>query len=114
MMSLAWSRFLTICIAANRPALVGLKPVDRSLRLRAGAHLVADGSEPTAANDQGYVTSVAFSPALGHWIALALLSGGATRHGERVRVWDPVRSGDTLAEVCDPVFYDPAGERLHG
>lgn len=101
-------------VAASRPALVGLKPVDRSQRLRAGAHLVAADAQPIAANDQGYVTSVAFSPALGHWIALALLSGGASRHGERVRVFDPVRSGDMLAEVCDPVFYDPAGERLHG
>ena len=101
-------------VADGRPALVGLKPVDRSLRLRAGAHLVAEGAEPNATNDQGYVTSVAHSPTLGHWIGLALLSGGAARHGQRVRVWDPVRSGDTLAEVCDPVFYDPAGERLHG
>jgi hypothetical protein len=25
-----------------------------------------------------------------------------------------VRSGDELVEVCDPVFYDPAGERLRG
>jgi len=31
-----------------------------------------------------------------------------------VRAYDPVRSGDELVEVCDPVFYDPAGERLRG
>ncbi|MGE3918987.1 MAG: glycine cleavage T C-terminal barrel domain-containing protein, partial [Hyphomicrobiaceae bacterium] len=82
--------------------------------LRAGAHLVAEGAEPIAANDEGYVTSVAFSPALGHWIGLALLKSGASRHGGRVRVWDPVRNGDLVAEVCDPVFLDPKGERLHG
>jgi sarcosine oxidase subunit alpha len=101
-------------VAADRPALVGLKPVDPGQRLRAGAHLVAVGAEPIAKNDLGYVTSVAFSPTLGHWIGLGLLAGGPARHGERVRVWDPVRSGDMLAEVCDPVFYDPKGERLHG
>jgi sarcosine oxidase subunit alpha len=100
-------------LAGDRPALVGLRPVDTGARLRAGAHLVASGQEPVAANDLGYVTSVAFSPTLGHWIGLALLSGGPARHGERVRVWDPVRSGDVLAEVCDTVFVDPKGERLH-
>ena len=100
-------------MASDRPRLVGLKPVAPDRRLRAGAHLVAVGAEPKAENDLGYVTSVAFSPALGHWIGLALLAGGASRHGERVRVWDPVRSGDFEAEVSDPVFYDPSGERLH-
>ena len=60
------------------------------------------------------MTSVAFSPALGHWIGLGLIAGGAARHGERVRAYGPVRHGDVLVEVCDPVFYDPAGERLRG
>ena len=60
------------------------------------------------------MTSVAFSPTLGHWIGLGLLAGGPSRHGERVRACDPVRGGDVQVEVCDPVFYDPAGERLRG
>jgi sarcosine oxidase subunit alpha len=101
-------------LAADRPTLVGFKPVDRAERLRAGAHFIAEGAEPVAANDQGYMTSVAYSPALGHWIGLGLLSGGPSRHGQRVRAWDGVRSSDVLLEVCDPIFYDPAGERLRG
>jgi len=101
-------------VAADRPALVGLKPVDRSEQLRAGAHFIAEGAEPVARNDQGHMTSVAFSPALGHWIGLGLLAGGPSRHGERVRAYDPVRGGDVLVEVCDVVFYDAAGERLRG
>ncbi len=101
-------------LAPDRPTLVGFKPVDRAARLRAGAHFIPEGAEPVAANDQGYMTSVAFSPTLGHWIGLGLLAGGPSRHGERVRACDPVRSGDELVEVCDPVFYDPAGERLRG
>jgi sarcosine oxidase subunit alpha len=60
------------------------------------------------------MTSVAFSPTLGHWIGLGLLAHGPTRHGEKVRAWDPVRGGDVLVEACNPVFYDPAGERLRG
>jgi sarcosine oxidase subunit alpha len=99
-------------VAADRPALVGLRPVDRSARLRAGAHFIAEAAEPVAANDLGYMTSVAFSPTLGHWIGLGLLS--VARRGETVRAYDPVRSGDVAVEVCDPVFYDPAGERLRG
>ena len=67
-----------------------------------------------AANDQGYVTSSAYSPTLGHPIALALLERGATRHGERIVVHDPVRGADVEAEICPPVFLDPEGERLRG
>ena len=100
--------------AADRPSLAGFKPVDRDQRLRAGAHFVREGARPVLASDEGYMTSVAFSPALGHWIGLGLIAGGAARHGERVRAYDPVRHGDVLVEVCDPVFYDPAGERLRG
>jgi methylglutamate dehydrogenase subunit C len=101
-------------VAADRPTFAGFKPVDRADRLRAGAHFIPEGAQPVAANDQGYMTSVAFSPTLGHWIGLGLLVGGSSRHGERVRAYDPVRGGDVLVEVCDPVFYDPTGERLRG
>ncbi len=101
-------------LAVDRPTLVGFEPVDKAERLRAGAHFIAEGAEPVAANDQGHMTSVAFSPTLGHWIGLGLLAGGPSRYGQRVRAWDPVRSGDVLVEVCEPTFYDPAGERLRG
>jgi methylglutamate dehydrogenase subunit C len=98
----------------DRPALVGIKPVDPEARPRAGAHLIPEGAEPVAANDQGHVTSVAYSPSLGHWIGLALFARGPERHGERVRAYDPVRGGDTPVEVCAPTFLDPSGERLRG
>jgi sarcosine oxidase subunit alpha len=101
-------------VAPDRPTLAGFKPVSRDDRLRAGAHFIREGAEPNARNDEGYMTSVALSPTLGHWIGLGLLAGGPSRHGERVRAYDPVRGGDVLVEVCNPVFYDPAGERLRG
>jgi sarcosine oxidase subunit alpha len=101
-------------IAADRPTLVGLKPVDRSERLRAGAHFMPEDVEPNSEHDQGYLTSVAFSQTLGHWIGLGLLAQGTSRHGERVRAYDPVRSADVSVEICDPVFYDSAGEKLRG
>jgi len=101
-------------IAPERWGLVGLKPVDWTARIRAGAHLLPTGAAPTTANDLGYVTSVAFSPTLERWIGLGLIAGGASRHGTRVRLVDLLRGTDVEAEVCDPIFYDPKGERLHG
>jgi heterotetrameric sarcosine oxidase alpha subunit len=98
--------------APERAALVGLMPLDRAARIRAGAHLVPKDADVTAANDQGYVTSMAYSPELGTWIALAMLENGPARHGEVVKVADPLRKGEMLAEVCAPHFVDPEGERL--
>ncbi|WP_374409953.1 sarcosine oxidase subunit alpha family protein [Novosphingobium colocasiae] len=97
-----------------RPALVGLVPVDRTSRIRAGGHLLPPGAAATAASDEGYVTSAAYSPTLGHPIALALLANGPSRHGEHVIVHDPVRGADVEAQVCPPVFLDPEGARLRG
>ncbi len=96
----------------DRQALVGLKPVDRApARRRASASAVA---APRAANDQGVVTSVAFSPALGSWIGLGLLAGGRRLIGQRVRAVDPLRNGEVEVEVSPPCFIDPEGERLRG
>jgi sarcosine oxidase subunit alpha len=58
------------------------------------------------------MTSVAFSPTLGHWLGLGFLRRGPERIGERVRAVDPVRDGEVEVEICDPAFVDPAGERL--
>jgi sarcosine oxidase subunit alpha len=98
----------------ERPSVIGFKPVNRTERLRAGAHFIARDAEATAKNDLGYMTSVAYSPMLGHWIGLGLLSRGAERIGETLRACDPLRRGELLVEVCHPVFYDSKGERLHG
>ena len=98
----------------DRPTLVGVKPVDRNKRLYAGAHFLSRGAEVALKNDQGYVTSVAFSPMLGHWIGLGLLARGPQRIGERIRAYDPLRSGEIEVEVVSPVFFDPEGARLQG
>ncbi len=96
-----------------RPRLVGVRPVNPAERLRAGAHFIPAGAAAEIANDQGFVSSVAFSPTIGGWIGLGFLARGAERIGERVRAVDPVRDGDVLVEVCHPVFVDPEGARLH-
>ncbi|TCT03531.1 sarcosine oxidase subunit alpha family protein [Aquabacter spiritensis] len=96
----------------DRPTLVGFKPVDPKDRLRAGAHFLRHGRSAVLANDEGYMTSVAFSPTLGHWIGLGLLARGPERIGETVRAYDPVRGADIPVEICRPGFVDPEGERL--
>jgi sarcosine oxidase subunit alpha len=97
----------------DRPTLVGIKPVDRAARLRAGAHFLPLGASASAENDEGYMTSVTYSPHVGSWIGLGLLKRGPQRLGERVRAYDPVRNGDVEVEVVSPVFVDPDGGRLH-
>ena len=98
----------------ERPMLAGFKPVDRTERLRAGAHFIPLGAPAAAEHDEGHMTSVAFSPTLGHWIGLGLLRRGPERIGGRVRAFDPVRGGDVAVEICSPAFVDPAGERFRG
>ncbi len=98
----------------ERPVLVGFKPVNPQDPIGAGAHLLRPGAENKARNDEGFITSSAWSPTLGSVIALGLLRRGPRRHGEQVRAYDPVRGRDTLVQVCAPVFYDPEGARLRG
>ena len=60
----------------------------------------------------GRVTSSCLSPALGHPIALALLTRGSQRIGERVMVY---QLGAAIpAQVVRTPFFDPEGRRVHG
>ncbi|TIV92425.1 MAG: hypothetical protein E5V85_28745, partial [Mesorhizobium sp.] len=77
-------------------------------------HVVPRGEIPGPKTDQGYVTSVCFSPVLDQWIGLGLVERGRERIGEIVRIHDPLRSEDYEAEICSPVFYDPEGVRQRG
>jgi heterotetrameric sarcosine oxidase alpha subunit len=99
--------------AADRIQLVGLKPVDTAKEIKAGSHLLKEGAKPSTANDQGHVSSVCFSPVLGHSIGLAFLKSGRERIGEKIVVWDGLRGEETLAEVCSPIFVDAENKKLH-
>ena len=97
----------------NREQMVGIRPLDPTKRFRAGAHLVGLNDKPSTATDQGYLSSVAWSPTLNSWIGLGMLKRGRERHGERLIVWDGLRDVYLEAEVCNPVFIDPQGEKTH-
>jgi heterotetrameric sarcosine oxidase alpha subunit len=98
---------------ATRPRFVGLEPIDGVTPIPAGAQLIADARAKPPVPMLGHVTSATFSPTLRRPIALALLAGGLARKGETVTAAAPLNGVTVLARVVDPVFYDPAGERLH-
>ena len=98
----------------EREQLVGLSPIGSRKKITAGAHLFISDDPATRENDQGYVTSVAYSRALGQMIGLGFLRNGANRHGEIVRMVDHLRGVETRCVVQAPVFFDKQGARVHG
>jgi sarcosine oxidase subunit alpha len=96
-----------------REQLVGLRSTSGAA-ISAGAHLFTPGDTVERAKDQGYVTSVGFSPTLGAWLGLGFLKNGRGRIGETIRLVDHLRGIDVLCEVADPVFHDREGEKLRG
>lgn len=93
----------------EREQLVGLRA---SAPISAGAHLFVPGAEVHRETDQGYVTSICWSPTVGAWLGLGFLKDGRARIGEKVRLVDHLRGLDVICEVCHPVFHDPEGEKL--
>jgi sarcosine oxidase subunit alpha len=97
-----------------RPILVGVRPVDPVQRLTAGSHFVPVGAGARVEHDEGHLTSVAWSPSLGHDVGIGFLAGGRDRIGARVRAIDLLRGHDVECDVVSPVFIDPEGTRQHG
>ena len=92
--------------------LIGLLPVNADNTVLAGAHLMNVNDTLIAANDQGWVTSSAYSPHLKTSIGLAFLKKGDQRIGEIIRIVNPLDGIDFQATVARPHFIDPEGERL--
>ena len=101
-------------VGDDREQLVGLKPIGVVKQLTAGAHLFEKGADPVRMNEQGYTTSVGFSPTLETYLGLGFLRNGRARHGEEIQMVDHLRGVTTQCVVCDPVFFDPEGGRVRG
>jgi len=105
-------------VHADRPKLVGIKMTGKDGRLRGGAHLIESYEDTSTVENReaskGWVTSVADSPALGCWIALGYVQGGAARHGTKMIAHYPLKDENVEVEIVSPHFFDPKGERLHG
>lgn len=95
--------------APERLQLVGVRPVDRSRRLRNGTQLVMP-----AASDRslGYITSCTPSTELGSWVGLALVSAGRRHLGERLIGLAPVHGESTDIEIISPHMLDPENTRV--
>ncbi len=105
--------------AAQRPGLTGperqqLVGLRASAPISAGAHLFTPGDEVKRETDQGYVTSVCWSPTLNAYLGLGFLRDGRARHGAKVRLVDHLRKIDVICDVAHPVFLDPEGRMMRG
>jgi methylglutamate dehydrogenase subunit C len=98
-------------LGAAREQMVGLKPLTEEL-ITSGAHLFERNADLTRENSQGYTTSVGYSPMFGRYLGIGFLVNGRARIGQTLRLVDRLRGVDVLCEICDPVFFDKAGERL--
>lgn len=92
--------------------LVGLRPLDPTTPVPAGGHLMNLSGPVNAAQDQGYVTSAAYSPNLQTAIGLGFVKSGFARMGEKLRLVNPLEGQEVLVEIVSPHFIDPEGEKL--
>ncbi|MBX3597334.1 MAG: sarcosine oxidase subunit alpha family protein [Rhizobiaceae bacterium] len=99
--------------AEDRLQLVGIIPLD-NLPINGGAHIVEELHESHPSDSIGHVTAMCYSPALGKYIALALVKAGKSRRGSRAFVSDPLRKRFGPVEIVSHHFFDPEGSRLHG
>ncbi len=101
-------------IGGGRDQLIGLRPVVALEKIIPGAHLFEPDAAPIRQNDQGYVTSMCYSPTVEGVIAQAFLRDGRNRIGEIVKMVEHLSGSTTLCLVCTTVFFDPEGGRLRG
>jgi sarcosine oxidase subunit alpha len=102
-------------LKSDRLQLVGLKRAAGSFGEHAakpfivGSHLRL---QRLSSGTDGWITSAGATMSTGEPIALAMLRGGRERLGAEVTVYDagtPVAS----AQVVQPLFFDPSGERMN-
>lgn len=91
--------------APDRMQLVGLE--SQGAGIAEGAMLVPTQGKAV----EGHVTSAGQRLDSGQGIALALLKGGRSRHGETLIATSPTRGSHTHVRVIAPHFYDPEGIR---
>ncbi len=96
----------------GRGQLVGLLTEDPAVVLPEGAQLVEEPGGTPPVPMLGHVTSSYRSPVLGRSIALAVVKGGAVRHGDTIHA--ALGDGDVPVTIASAVFHDPEGARRDG
>jgi sarcosine oxidase subunit alpha len=95
--------------APGRLQLVGVRPLDRTQRLRNGTHLI---ERPGSGTSLGYVTSSTPSVELEGWLGLALVADGRQRLGTRLTGVSPVHEETSEIEIVSPHMLDPENARV--
>ncbi|MEM7171020.1 MAG: glycine cleavage T C-terminal barrel domain-containing protein, partial [Pseudomonadota bacterium] len=90
-----------------RRELVGLLIDDPNDFVPEGSPITPGGRKERT---EGFVSACTWSAASVRVVALGMLSNGGARHGERVFI--RLKEQVIGATVTDPIFHDPAGERL--
>jgi len=93
----------------SRPRLVGLRATDGKATIRGGAQIT---TESAPSHSLGHITSSAFSPAVGEWIALALVARSHAVEGATLMARDPLRGQNVQVRVTALPHYDPKNERM--
>ena len=97
----------------DRKQLVGLMTDEADLVLPEGTQLTEQAqASPPPVPMIGHVTSSYYSPTLKRSIAMAVVRSGTARMGQKIHA-ALVDGRYVAATVCNPVFYDPEGKRLH-
>ncbi|HLF30340.1 MAG TPA: glycine cleavage T C-terminal barrel domain-containing protein, partial [Xanthomonadales bacterium] len=104
------SLFRPASLDPQRKQLVGLLAVDTHQRMRAGAHLLLGEGRNAPALTDGWITSAAFSPHLGRYLALGMLRAGRAHQGALLTVVD--ESDRYPVRVVPMAFLDPQNERM--
>ena len=104
---------LPIMSEPNRRQLVGILAIDPEERLPYSSHLVSAEDPAKVGGSQGWITSLAYSPMLGHDVALALLENGHNRIGEQLVASAPIANQAVGVQVVSPHFFDPEGKRQY-
>jgi sarcosine oxidase subunit alpha len=96
----------------DRRQLVGLLTEDPSTVLEEGTQLITTAKYAIPTKSHGHVTSAYFSANLDRSIALAMVSGGRAKIGQRL--FAAKSDGSIPVQIVNPVFIDPQGKRLNG
>lgn len=97
----------------GRLQLVGLKSLD-GRAVNGGAHIIENASISEVATSLGHVTAACYSPELGTYVGLALVSNGKKRIGQKLILSDPLRGMMMPIEIISPHMVDAEGSRMHG
>ena len=96
----------------NALNLMGFVPIEKSKMLKAGAHLFSSNVDHNLDNDEGWLTSVAYSPTLGNSIGIGFIKNGHARQGEIIMSVDLINKQNFEVRIVSPHFFDPEGKRL--